>query len=232
MSAVTIFVHGAGSCPETARRLLAPAVPRGSAVVALAARGSVDRIVAPIDEGARVAGHRLVLLAGVSLGAHASALWAAGTHSDVPLLLAMPAWTGAPGAVAGLTAAAAHDLEQHGVDGVLDRLRADPLTRDDWVLEELVRGWATYPVADLVAALLEAAVSLAPSAAELGTILAPTAVVALADDPLHPEAVARVWSDAIATSSLAVVGRSAASADRGALGRAGRQALDLLSGSR
>jgi len=50
-------------------------------------------------------------------------------------------------------------------------------------------------------------------------------VVALADDPLHPESVARTWSASIPGAALGIVGRQDPARDRGALGRTGRTLL-------
>jgi hypothetical protein len=115
---------------------------------------------------------------------------------------------------------------------VLGRLDADPATAGDWVLEELRRGWSSYAEADLVSALRAAGRSPAPTDVGLAALRGPAAVVALADDPLHPEAVARRWAESIPGAGLAVVGRHEPARERGALGRAGAAVLAGLSGSR
>ncbi len=235
MRRIALLAHGAGSCPETVRGLLGPAVPAGAEAVAVDARGGVDDVVARLADSAR--GHDVVLVAGVSLGAHAAALWSARGGRSSGLLLAMPAWTGPPDDVAALTASSAADVRARGRDAVLaDIERTAP---DDWVVAELRRGWATYDDdADLAAALLAALRSPGPTLAELARVDVPPAVVALADDPVHPEAVARAWADVIPGARLAVVSRHAPARDRGALGRAGRALLDTtrprgdVSGSR
>jgi pimeloyl-ACP methyl ester carboxylesterase len=227
---VAVLLHGAGSCPETAVRLLGDAVPEGVTVRAPAWRGSVADAVIALDLEA--AGTEPVLVAGLSLGAHAAARWAAGTGARVPLLLAMPAWTGVPGEVAALTSAAADDLAARGVAAVLAALAADPVTSHDWVLDELARGWATYDEVGLVDALRAAASSAGPSLEDLSRIQAPAAVVALDDDPLHPRGVAEQWASAIDGARLTVVGRHQPLTDRGVLGRAGSRELLGLNGSR
>ena len=83
MTPVALLVHGAGSCPETALRLLAPAVPEGVEPVGVDGRGTVEEIVARLDAAARASA--VALVGGVSLGAHAAALWSArGGRSDEP----------------------------------------------------------------------------------------------------------------------------------------------------
>ena len=61
--------------------------------------------------------------------------------------------------------------------------------------------------AQVAHALRVAAEQPAPDYAELETITASARVVALADDPTHPEHVARAWAAAIMDATLAVVPR-------------------------
>jgi hypothetical protein len=235
VSTVSLLLHGAGSCPQTARALLSPVVAPGSSPHALQAQGGVDDLVEQVE--AAVDRHRrhgvaVVRVAGISLGAHAAVLWAAATGATTELALVMPAWSGPPGEVAAATVHAADEVEQRGARAVLDRLRADPTTAHDWVLDELERGWTTYDDEQLVAALRAAGASRGPTTDELRCVLAPAAVVALADDPLHPEAVARTWAAALPRAALVVVERSAPATNRGALGSAAAQILMSLNGSR
>ena len=222
MSRIALLAHGAGSCPETALRLLGPAVPDGVLPVAIDARGTVADVVARLDDAVR--GHDVVLVGGVSLGAHAAALWSSATGSSSDLLLVMPAWSGEPDDVAALTAATADDVETFGIDRVLATITA--LARDDWVLDELRRGWRTYDDVLLAATLRAAASSPGPTPEALSAITAPTAVVALDDDPLHPADVARSWAALVPGARLAVVGRHTPKDERGVLGRTGRRLLD------
>ena len=223
MPTVALLAHGAGSCPATARRLLGTAVPPGATPVAIDARGTVGQVVARIEAAA--AGHDVALVAGISLGAHATALWVAGGGPADRVLLVMPAWTGLPGDVAALTRSSADAVRARGRAHVLaDAMCA--VEPGDWVLDELRRGWAAYDDDTLADALRAAATSPAPTLEVLATIARPTAVVALADDPLHRLEVAQSWAAAVPDARLAVVGRHAPSTDRGALGRAGLAALD------
>ena len=222
MSRIALLAHGAGSCPETALRLLGPAVPQGVEPVAIDARGTVGDIVARLDDAAR--GKDVVLVGGVSLGAHAAALWSSATGAESELLLVMPAWSGGPDDVAALTAATADDVEAFGIDRVLAAITA--LAGDDWVLAELRRGWRTYDDVLLAATLRAAASSAGPTPTALAAITAPTAVVGLDDDPLHPAEVARSWASLVPGAQLAVVGRHTPKDDRGVLGSTGRRLLD------
>jgi pimeloyl-ACP methyl ester carboxylesterase len=220
---VALLAHGAGSCPETALRLLGPAVPAGVEAQTVDARGTVEEVVARIDDAAR--GRHVALVAGVSLGAHAAALWSAHGGRTGELLLVMPAWSGPPGTLAALTASAAHDVETLGIRGALAGVAA-AAEAGDWILDELHRGWTTYDAARLATTLRAAASSAGPTPEALALITARTAVVALADDPLHPLRVARSWARGIPGARLAVVARRAPDEDRGALGVAGRRLLD------
>lgn len=192
------------------------------------ARGHVEDVVARLADHAAHA--HVVLAAGVSLGAHAVALWAARGGRADSLVLAMPAWTGPAGPVAGLTAATAAEVRARGSAAVLAGLRA--AAAGDWVVDELARGWAEYDDDALAAALEAAAASPGPTLDELGGVDVPAAVVALADDPLHPAEVAAAWAAALPHAALTVVARGAPGPDRGALGRAARAALGRLSASR
>jgi pimeloyl-ACP methyl ester carboxylesterase len=230
VSPVAVLLHGAGSCPQTARRLLATAAPPDAEVIAPTWRGTVDDALAALEHA--VDGRRVALVGGISLGAHATALWAARTRSEVPLVLAMPAWTGAPDDVAAATLASADDVARRGSAAVLADLAADPVTARDWVLDELARGWSTYDDDALATGLRLAARSAAPGVSDLARLAGPVAVVALADDPLHPEGVARRWAAAAPRARIMVVPRDAPSDDRGLLGRVAAHALAELSGSR
>ena len=230
MSRLVLVAHGAGSTPDVALRLLAPALPRSVELVAIDARGHIDRLVSRLSDAA--AGHEIVLAAGISLGAHAVALWAAHGASPDAILLVMPAWTGIPTDVAALTARSARAVAERGSEAMLVEMALDPTLRDDWVLEEVTRGWSGYADPDLAHALHSAAVSPAPTLKDLALITVATAVVALDDDPLHPTDIARAWASTIRGAALELVPRYEPASDRGALGRAGLRGLERASGSR
>ncbi len=229
---VALLLHGAGSSPQVVAQLLAEAVPRGARIVAPALHGTTESTVRLLDALAADAipdrgDRRIGLVAGISLGAHAAALWAARSGRDVPLGLVMPAWTGAPDDAARATASSAALLRARGRARVLADLRVVPGTADDWVVDALGRGWAAYDDDEALAGALDAAASSpGPTLDDLARITAPTAVVALADDPLHPESVARDWVAALPRGVLVVVARAAVSSDPDALGRAVRRGLE------
>lgn len=137
-------------------------------------------------------------LGGVSLGAHAAAMYAARSGWTGPLYLVMPAWTGPPGPVAALTAHTADRIEQTSVAQVLNAITAS--APDDWVTAELVQAWSGMARADLIRALRVAADQPAPTVADLATLSTHPTVVALADDPTHPQQVAQRWAELTAGS--------------------------------
>lgn len=177
-----------------------------------------------------------MLAGGVSLGAHLATNWAIrNPERCAGLLVALPAWTGAPGdappepgpqaspaAPALVAALAAADLvTTRGIDAALAQARDGS---PGWLADELDRAWRRYG-SELAASLRAVARTPGPKPAELSRLGLPVGIVALTDDPLHPLAVAREWAAnlpraALVTTSLAEVGR-----DRRALGRAAVQAL-------
>ena len=66
--------------------------------------------------------------------------------------------------------------------------------------------------------LSQTAQQAAPDRGTLRRIPVPCAVVALADDPLHPESVARQWAELIPRSQLVVIGRNQPSVDLACFG--------------
>ncbi|MEN3358143.1 MAG: hypothetical protein V7637_2125 [Mycobacteriales bacterium] len=182
-------------------RLVAPA-PRPGAEVAAAALSDLD---------AAARSHPDALVGGISLGAHLAARWAAGVASPdanaagaggdgadgtgrprmAGLVLALPAWTGAPGSVAAASAMAAAGVERHGAAAALRVAAAAGGPR--WVIDELAASWPGYG-ADLAATLRATAVTPGPTAAQLSRIEVPVGLVGFRDDPMHPAAVAEEWA--------------------------------------
>ncbi len=226
-----VIAHGSGSSPDFVRRAFGPALDdAGVELVALdEPSGDVTVVVATLRAAAERT--RASLVGGVSLGAHAAALLAA---EGVPLdgvLLALPAWTGAPDAVARLSDAAADEVERQGLPAAVERL-AD----QGWVGAELAAAWPRYGQAGLVAALRATAVSAAPDPAALGRIGVPVGLVALRDDPFHPAEVARKWARLIQHATLEELAADDPATARAVLGRAvvraWRRATAAVSGPR
>ncbi len=200
-----LLLHGAGSTPEFIERTFGGVM-----------REAGMRLVAPDVRGLDMAGMHAVIdaagadvMGGVSLGAHATGLYAATTGWSGPVYAVMPAWLGAASGVAGLTAQTAARLRASSVSEVLAEIRH--FAPDDWVSDELARAWSSMTAVDLAVALEVAAVQPAPTREQLRAIAGPVTVVALADDPTHPREVAQVWAQECA-GTLHVVPRDAGAA--------------------
>jgi pimeloyl-ACP methyl ester carboxylesterase len=217
---VAVVLPGAGSSADFVRRafgrplreagygLVVPDPVPGPDLVAAAFRA--------LDEAVAEYGPRLRLVGGVSLGAHTVARWAAGRATSAApgsapaspapparrveldgVVLVLPAWTGAPGAVAAATAASADLVERLGTAGAL----AAAGTAVGWVAAELAAAWPAYG-SGLAASLRAAAAAPGPTPAELAALRVPAGLVAFADDPLHPAAVAHEWAAAIPRAAV------------------------------
>ena len=237
---IAILLHGAGSCGSVARRL----IPADSLVGAGFGdgidvetiedrRGQVPALIEALDDRvvrARAAGAS-VTVAGISLGAHAVARWAAfrGPSAADRLILALPAWTGAPDATASLTARTADDIRRRGSTAVLDDLRRATPTALAGLLDMLSMGWEAYPDdAALADALQAAAGQRGPLHAELAAISIPSVVVGLHSDAVHPLRVARAWNRVIPTSRLATTRVERLASDPAGLTAAVRRGIAAL----
>lgn len=201
VSTTCVIVHGAGSTPDFVHRAFGQQARRlGWRLVAPDVAGlDMAQIVDVID----AAGPDVV--GGVSLGAHAAALFATARRWQGPLYAVMPAWLGAAGAVAGLTAATAEEIELSSPAEVAARITA--AAPDDWIAEEIARAWSGMTRQQLVRALRVAAAQAAPSAEQLATVLGEVQVVGLTDDPTHPLEVSQVWAGVIPRADLHVLPR-------------------------
>ena len=170
-----------------------------------------------LDEAAAEPGPLLV--GGVSLGAAVAAGWALEHPGRVSgLLLALPAWWGAPGAApaAVLATQTANRLRAGGVDGALAEVDAGA---PPWLAAELRRAW-TRQGPHLAAALDEAAAHVAPTVTELAGVDVPIGVAAAVDDPVHPLAVAEQLVARAPGAQLERLTLAELGADPGSLGRA------------
>ncbi|HST66653.1 MAG TPA: alpha/beta hydrolase [Mycobacteriales bacterium] len=223
MDQVAVILPGAGSSAGFVARAFGPALrAAGYALVTPPPEpgpGVVEAALRALDEAAATyPGVRLV--GGVSLGAHLAARWAVG-HPDLDgVLLALPAWTGAPGVVAAATAASAGTIDRLGTDGALAAAGAAV----PWVAAELAAAWPAY--GDRLAASLRAAAAApGPTVAELASLRVPAGLVAFADDPLHPHAVAREWAAALPRAALRTLHLADAAPDPAILGATALAAL-------
>ena len=222
-----MVLPGAGSSADFVRRaFLRPLREAGYLLVAPPPVPGPDLVRAAfrsLDAAAAEYGRRLRLVGGVSLGAHTAARWVGAPAGRVELdgvLLVLPAWTGAPGAVAAATAASADLVKRLGTDGAL----AAAGTAVGWVAAELAAAWPAYGDA-LAASLRAAAAAPGPTPAELAALSVPAGLVAFPDDPLHPAAVAHDWAAAIPRAAVRELLLAAPAADRSVLGTTALAAL-------
>jgi len=230
---VAVLLPGAGSSADFLRRAFGgPLAAAGYALVAVPPVPGPDLVAGALralQEARAAYGPRLRLAGGVSLGAQLAVRWAAacGPPPD-GLLLALPAWTGPPGAVAAATAASADLVDRLGTAGALARA-GDAVP---WVAAELAAAWPAYGPR-LAASLRAAAAAAGPSTAQLAGIRVPVGLAAFADDPLHPYPVARAWARALPRAALRGLRLADVAADRSVLGAAALAALaDAAAGAR
>ncbi|HEX5493121.1 MAG TPA: alpha/beta hydrolase [Mycobacteriales bacterium] len=201
---VAVILPGTGSTADFVTRAFGPALDAAGLALASADPDPGPRVVhaafGALDEAA--ARYDVRLVGGVSLGAQVAVRWAARrTARRTPLdglLLALPAWTGRPGAVAAASTRAAGRLRADGLADTLADIRRRAVP---WVAEEVIRAWPRYGGA-LADTLDAAASSPGPDRSELRGIGVPVGLVAFVDDPLHPADVAERWHATLARSSL------------------------------
>jgi pimeloyl-ACP methyl ester carboxylesterase len=204
---------------------------RGVDLDAVTPRPGADVVagyLAALDAAAERPGAFLV--GGISLGAHVAAAWAAerAPAGLAGVLVALPAWTGAPdGAPA--AAAARVTAAQVRAGGPAAAVAAARAGAPAWLADELARAWAGYG-AGLADALDAAAAHPAPDLAALGTIAVPVGVVALVDDPVHPLTTAATWAEALPRAAVRTTTLAALGADPAVLGRAALQAWERAAG--
>lgn len=240
-----IVCHGAGSSGAAARLLIPPEVLGASSVAYPEDRsGDVEEVIGVIDAWDRALdddAERVV--AGISLGAHAAARWAArrrrsdsgrtGPRAGQPdpplsLMLALPAWTGPPGPAAAATRASADQVRRRGISAVLAEMTATDLGDRATIVDLLSMAWSEYDAESLAAALDRAAASHGPTQNDLAALRCRAAVAWWEDDPFHPQEVGLTWSRAIPGARAAHIPWTAMSENPGALGAGAAGLLGLL----
>lgn len=220
--AVVVALPGTGSDAHFARRAFEPAC------TAL----GLELIAVDPEPGAVIDGYRAaldaatargpVLAAGISLGAAVAVEWAsARAAADVAgVIAALPAWTGPDTAQCPATLSAAvtaAQLRAEGLEPVLERMCG---SSPRWLADALTHSWrAQWP--GLPAALEEAAQYKWPETTLLDALAVPVAVVAAADDPVHPVAVGREWARRVPRSVITEITLDELGADPAVLGRLG-----------
>ncbi len=194
---VTVLLPGTGSDDDFLRRAFAgPLQQAGATLVAVAPepRRLVDGYLDALDRVWRERGRDgRIAVGGVSLGAVLAARWAlAYPERTVALLAVLPPWSGEPGDAPAAVSArhTAAVLRRDGLEATTSAMRA---SSPPWLAAELARSWARQWPA-LPEAMEEAASCAAPGRAELSRLAVPLAVVAAADDLVHPAAVAGDWA--------------------------------------
>jgi pimeloyl-ACP methyl ester carboxylesterase len=161
----------------------------------------------------------VAVVGGVSLGAHAAVrAVAAGTRADA-VLACLPAWLGIAPVGDGPHAAMAARIAREGIGPTIAALRADDALAP-WLRATLLADYPRHDPASLEAALCALDGAEAPSVAELRALELPLAVIGWPDDPGHPLAVARRWSDLAPRSTLATVTIASLEGQLSRLGRA------------
>jgi hypothetical protein len=128
---------------------------------------------------------------------------------------------GAPDEVAAASAIAGDTVARAGPAAVLAEIPSG------WVRDALVESWPAYGDG-LAEALRTTATAAAPDVEDLRRLLAPVAVVALTDDPLHPASVADRWVHHLPSAALVRVSGRPDDPSAPLLGRAGVEALTRL----
>jgi pimeloyl-ACP methyl ester carboxylesterase len=231
--------HGVASTSRFVRAAFAgPLVAAGWRLVSYDLRGHGDstpladpaehRLERHVDDlAAVVEATGAVAVGGVSLGGHVAVAWAADGGMPRAVLACLPAWTGRAVPGQGAHAAVARELAGGGVGAMISRFRTDT-AMEPWLRETLLADWPAHDRESLAAGLTALDGGLAPTELELRSLPCPLALVTWPDDPGHPLAVARAWSDWAPRSALDVIGLSDLAAGPEPLGRAALRALDAL----
>jgi pimeloyl-ACP methyl ester carboxylesterase len=229
-----VLLPGSGSDDWFVRSVFAPALSALDVTLdAVAPRPGRDVVAgyrAALD--AALDGPGPLLVGGVSLGAHVATAWAAEQDPAAlaGVLVALPAWTGAPdGAPAAAAARATAALVR--TSGLAAAVAAARTGAPRWLSDELERAWAGYGTG-LAAALDAAAAEPAPDPATLASLAVPVGIAALVDDPVHPLAIARTWARLLPRAATRTSTLTAFGADPAVLGHAAVRGWQQASGGR
>jgi pimeloyl-ACP methyl ester carboxylesterase len=161
----------------------------------------------------------VAVVGGVSLGAHAAVRAVTGGTRANAVLACLPAWLGFAPVGDGPHAATAARIAREGIGPTIAALRADDALAP-WLRATLLADYPRHDPGSLEAALCALDGAEAPSVAELRALELPLAVIGWPDDPGHPLAVARRWSDLAPRSALATVTIASLEGQLSRLGRA------------
>lgn len=218
-----VLLPGTGSDAQFIEKAFATSLADGGFTLLPVDPDPTDLIGGYVRALDAAAGPRTIV-GGVSLGAAVGIRWAA-EHPDrcAAVIAALPAWSGAPGdAPAAVSARVTADmLRDIGLERSIERMTAGS---PGWLAAELTRSWrAQWP--DLPGALTAAATYAGPTPQELRAVGVPVAVVAGADDPVHPLDVARYWCTHLSTADLSTLTLGELGEDPSRLGRMAVAAL-------
>jgi pimeloyl-ACP methyl ester carboxylesterase len=220
----TVVLPGTGSDDDYVRRAFSGPLREAGAVL-VAPRPRPGDLIAGYLSALDSAAHAgPICVGGVSIGAAVAAAWAL-THPDrtVAVLVALPAWLGAPG-TAPASVAARYSAERLRVEGLTATTAQMRASSPPWLGDELARSWgAQWP--HLPDAMDEAAAYVAPSPAELAGLAAPMGVAAAVGDSVHPLQVGIDWAAAAPHATLQTVTLEEMGCDTAALGAACLAAL-------
>ncbi len=225
---VTVLLPGTGSDDDYLRRAFGgPLKDAGAKLIAVAPEPQrlVEGYLRAMDSASQQSGR--IAIGGVSLGAVVATRWAL-DHPDraVAVLAVLPPWTGDPdGAPASLSARhTAAMLRREGLAPTTAAMRESSPT---WLADELARSWrGQWP--HLPDAMEQAAAFVAPTRAELNGLQTPLAVVAAADDLVHPASVAADWAAWAPNAGLSTVRLQDFGPNPSLLGAAALAALDRV----
>lgn len=194
---VTVLLPGTGSDDDYLDRALAGPLEEAGAVVITTSPEPTQLIGGYLraleDALAQAGASGGIAVGGVSLGAALAARWAV-AHQDrtVAVLAVLPPWTGTPDCAPAAVSArhTAATLRRDGLEATTAGMRS---SSPQWLADELTRSWRRQWPA-LPDAMEEAAAYVAPTEQDLRQLRVPLALVAAADDMIHPASVAADWA--------------------------------------